>query len=201
MLECLEAFPCPPVHEAQLAIQRAHQHGLPVPRERQARDARAHLVPHAPAHPQIVGPHAAVHAPCDYLRIAHREARHRIPGFLQHLDRLCRVGPYIPDAHAGVEPAGNQHGVAVPTEAHAVHARRVAVAAGPEAADGLGSGDVPEEDGAVAARRGEALVVSGDGDAQHLVAVSRVSLDEAALRHGGGSPGGGAGVVKADRAV
>lgn len=55
---------------------------------------------------------------------------------------------------------------------------------GAEAADGGGRGDVPEEDGAVAAGGDEALVVRGDGEGEDLVAVGGVGLDEAAFGRG-----------------
>lgn len=90
-----------------------------------------------------------------------------------------------------------------------------------EAADGLGRRHVPEEDGAVAARGGEAGVVRGDGEREDLVGVGLVGLDEAAFREGVGrvfglllllllfgdvgvgrvDGGGGLGVVQPDGAV
>lgn len=59
-----------------------------------------------------------------------------------------------------------------------------------EAPDGGGGGDVPEEDGAVAAGRDETFVVRGDGEGEDFIAVGGVSLDEAAFGDGGAVLGG-----------
>lgn len=59
-------------------------------------------------------------------------------------------------------------------------------------------GDVPEEDLLVAADGGEACVVAGYGEVEHLVAVGAVGLDQAG---GGGCWGSFLGVVEVDAAV
>lgn len=53
-----------------------------------------------------------------------------------------------------------------------------------KAPEGLRRGDVPEEDGAVAACRCEAGVVGGDGQREDFVGVGLVGLDEAGFWEG-----------------
>jgi len=75
------------------------------------------------------------------------------------LNRFLGAGFCIPDAHASIEGARDEHGVVCAAEADAVYAGAVAFGAA-EALDGFGGRDVPEEDAAVAANGGEAGVVS-----------------------------------------
>lgn len=128
------------------------------------------------------------------------------------------MGAQVPQARGGVDAAREDEGVLGASEGYGVDAAGVAMRrGGAETARGLGGGDVPQEDGAVAAGGDEARVVGGYGEGEDLVPVGGVGLDEAAcgdgggwrvggcgdVRGGGGRRGGGGGgrVVQADGAV
>lgn len=80
----------------------------------------------------------------------------------------------VPQSDRGVETAADEHGVVLGTENGAFDAPGVPGVA----LECLGGGDVPEEDGFVAAGGDEARVIAGDGDGEDFVAVDAgVALD------------------------
>lgn len=172
------------IHQPQLAVQAADEHGPAVAREVQTRNARANHVSRAAPHAHVVAPHATVDAADDDLGAPHDQSRHGVARLAQHLDGPEAAAPGVPDARRGVEAAAHDKRVALAGEADAVDARRVALGVSPKAARRRGRRHVPEEDGPVSAARHEALIVRRHGQAQHLVPVRGVGLYKATL----GSP-------------
>ncbi|TPX09634.1 uncharacterized protein E0L32_009107 [Thyridium curvatum] len=182
----LEARPALAVHEPHPAVERADEHRLAVAREAQARHARAHDVGRHPPRADVVRAHAPVDAAGQDLGAPDGEAADAVARLGQRLHGLgaAAAGAAVPEAHRRVEAAAREQRVALAGEGDAVDPPRVGLGPAAEAPDRGGGRDVPEEDEAVAARRGEARVVAGHVDGEHLVAVGGVGLDEAALWHG-----------------
>lgn len=173
------------VHEAQTAVERADEDGAAVAGEGQAGDAGGEDVDGAAAHAHVVGAEAAVDAAGQDLGPADGEAGDGVAGVVEDLDRFGVAGLGVPDADGGVDAAGEHERVGLAGELDAVDAGGVAVGCAAEAAGGRGGGDVPEEDGAVAATGDEALVVGCYVQREDFVPVGGVGLDETALGDGG----------------
>ncbi|QBZ57029.1 hypothetical protein PoMZ_01948 [Pyricularia oryzae] len=150
------------VHQAQGAVERADEERVAVAREAEAGDAGADNVDDAPAHADIVGADAAVHAAHHDLGVAHRQRRDAVARVRQGLDRLGSIAAAlaVPELDRRVEASADEDRVAVAAERHAVDPARVPVVAEPP--QRCSSRHVPQEDGAVAAARGKARIVPRD---------------------------------------
>lgn len=115
----------------------------------------------------------------------HRQRTHAIPRLAQYHDRPLSLTLRIPEPDAGVKTATHDHCIALAAEAHRLDAPCVSAYAAAETTQRARRSYVPEEDGLVAAARGKARVVGGDGEGEDGVGVcAGVGLDE--LGVGGG---------------